>query len=93
MTKETNESYTSSETYENVISSIAGNCAAHIDGIASVSFEAELKTSPIGIAKQKRNKAIVVKIAKEFVTINISINFYYGENIPKTICALQEKIK
>ncbi len=81
-------------TYFGVLSSIAGSSASQVEGVASVSFEAGLKSMFYDYGKNKRNNAIDVKINKEnMVTIDISINVYYGHKIPYVICKLQEKIK
>lgn len=91
MSKETQNGETNATgaTYVNVIASIAGSAASQVKGIASVSYEAGLK----GAVKNKRGNAILVKIKDNTVTIDISVNVYYGNIIPQVVCKLQEKIK
>ncbi len=82
------------DTYVNVIASIAGSSASQVDGVASVSYEAGLNGKNFNFGKNKRSNAIIVRIGKgEMVTIEISVNVYYGRIIPQVVCRLQEKIK
>ena len=82
------------DTYFGVLSSIAGSSASLVDGVASVSYEAGLNNKFFDYGKNKRNNAIDVKFHKDnLLTIDVSINVYYGYRIPVVICNLQEKIK
>lgn len=84
---ETNET---GATYVSVIASIAGSAASQVKGVASVSYEAGLKGAS---GKGRKNNAILVKIKNDTVTVDISVNVYYGNVIPQVVCKLQEKIK
>lgn len=78
------------ETYTNIITSIAVSAASQVDGVASVTYEPGLIVN--NSSRRKRN-AVEVIIFDNLVTINISINIYYGKVIPVVVCKLQEKIK
>ena len=82
------------DTYVNVIASIAGSSASQVEGIASVSYEAGLNGKNFSFGKNKSTNAIIDRIGKDgLVTIEISVNVYYGKSIPQVVCRLQEKIK
>lgn len=81
----------SNETYINVITSITGSAASQVDGVVSVTYGSgkdEAKN------RKNKNKAIdVVIYDNKLAKIEISVNIYYGYNIPVVVCKLQEKIK
>ena len=86
------DNYQAKETYVNIITSVAGNAASQVDGIASVSYEAGLtRTKKRG---KNRNNAITVELYDDMTAIiDISVNVYYGHVIPRVMAGLQEKIK
>ncbi|MCI7401372.1 MAG: Asp23/Gls24 family envelope stress response protein [Christensenella sp.] len=78
------------DTYSSIITSIAVSAASQVDGIASVTYEPGLITNN---SSRRKRSAVEVIIFDNLVTINISVNVYYGKVIPVVVCNLQEKIK
>ena len=78
------------QTYNNVIESIVVAAASQVDGIASVTYEPGL-VIPSG--KKKKMSAVECVIRDNVVSVNISVNVYYGKVIPIVVSKLQEKIK
>lgn len=84
------ENIIDSKKYESIASSIVVSAASQVDGIASITYEPGLITSN---SKKKKGSAVDVNIVDNLVTINISVNVYYGKVIPVVVCNLQEKVK
>jgi len=75
--------------YENIIASIASVAAYQVQGVASLSSESGHGKSFKGGSKG----VMVTTLGKESVTIDITINAYYGYKVPDLAFDLQNKIR
>jgi uncharacterized alkaline shock family protein YloU len=78
------------KTYNNIITSIVVAAASSVAGVAAVTYEPGLI---VPTQKKKNQSAVETIIKDDYVTVNLSINVYYGKVIPVVVCNLQEKIK
>ena len=77
------EKHIDSKKYESIASSIVVGAASQVDGIASITYEPGLLVTTMG--KKKKGSAVDVIIVDDQVTINISVNVYYGKVIPVVV--------
>lgn len=85
------ENNVNKETYISIITSIVSVAASQVDGVASISNEAGSIMSRLSL--KNKNKSIEVEITpNNQVIISLSINAYYGYQVPSLSCELQDLI-
>jgi len=75
--------------YENIIISIANVIVEQTDGVASLAGE----TKSLFKKRSGKNSGIQIFIYDQSVTIDISINVYYGYKVPELAYSIQKKLQ
>ena len=80
---------TTNNQYENIIISLANVIVEQMDGVASIAG----RNRSLFKNKPGKNSGIQIYINDQSVTIDISINVYYGFRVPEVAYNLQKKLQ
>lgn len=77
---------------DDVVASIAGLAASEIKGVASMA--GNITNEIVGkFGVKNSSKGVKVEISERHVIVSLYINILFGNSIPKTCTAVQDKVK